>query len=382
MLKIIITLLLIIGSECLYAQPTYLIQNVKVFDGQKVIDNTSVLIGNGKILRLSDSIKIASHYIRIEGHNKTLMPALANAHVHAFNPASFQEAARAGVLNLFDLAGYGPFQKMMNQEFKDSIDYANHHFTGAPATAPKGHGTQFKYPVSPISTVDEAKRFIASKKSFRSNYIKIIVEPSRPTLSKKLVQELIRETHKINKIAVVHISKSRDAYEMLKMGANGLAHLWRDTLISEEKLDEIAQLDSVFIIPTLITNVKAINYLKDKNPDANVISPLQLKHELNRIYKKGIAILAGTDPPNLGINYGTDLYEELKLFSEAGMSNLDILKSVTSNIMNAFAINNKGYVKEGFDADLILINGNPLDNIEEISNIEHIWKAGQLVTND
>ena len=153
-------------------------------------------------------------------------------------------------------------------------------------------------------------------------------------------------------------------------------------MISEEKLDEIAQLDSIFIIPTLITNVKAINYLKGKNPDAKVISPLQLKHELNRIYKKVIAILSGTDPPNLGINYGTDLYEELKHFSEAGMSNLDILKSVTSNIMNAFAIKNKGYVKEGFDADLILINGNPLDNIEEISNIEHIWKAGQLVTND
>jgi len=103
----------------------------------------------------------------------------------------------------------------------------------------------------------------------------------------------------------------------------------------------------------------------------------ELLAEIKKLYDNNILILAGTDPPNLNINYGTDLYEELKLFSKAGLPNLEVLKTATSNVADAFRIQNIGRIVEGQKADMILIDGNPLENIEDISKIEAIWKNGK-----
>ena len=56
-----------------------------------------------------------------------------------------------------------------------------------------------------------------------------------------------------------------------------------------------------------------------------------------------------------------------------------MLKGVTSAISEAYNLEYKSYLKEGFRADMLLINGNPLENIEDIHNIETIWKLGMQV---
>ena len=56
--------------------------------------------------------------------------------------------------------------------------------------------------------------------------------------------------------------------------------------------------------------------IKQRTPDAVFLSEEELKSEVKRLFDAGIIILAGTDPPNVQINYGTDLYKELKLLSE------------------------------------------------------------------
>jgi len=122
-----------------------------------------------------------------------------------------------------------------------------------------------------------------------------------------------------------------------------------------------------------------IGIIKQNTPDAMFLSEEELKFEVKRLYDAGLIILAGTDPPNAQINYGTDLYKELKLISEAGLPNIDVLKSATSAVSDAYDLRDRGYLKEGYRADMLLINGNPLEKIEEISAIETIWKFGKEV---
>ncbi len=361
-----------------FAQETIVINNVRLFNGEAVQENASVLIENGMIKTISSKSMSKPNATLIEGTGKTLMPALTNAHVHAWAPAALNEAAKAGVLNLLDMHGVEMMMPMMKQ-YKDSTNYANFYAAGSAATAPEGHGTQFGFPAPTLTKPEEAKQFVADRVKAGADHIKIIVEPWKKTLDHATVKALIDEAHNENKVAVVHISHVEDAVKVLNNNADGLVHIWWDSLIPEAQLKQVSKEKTFFVIPTLLTSILATKSIKERTPEAIFLSERELKSEVKRLYDAGATILAGTDPPNVQINYGTDLYKELKLISEAGIPNIDVLKSATSATAKAFGLRDKGTIEEGALANMLLVNGNPVETISDIENIETIWKNGKLV---
>lgn len=377
-MKHLITSIALLFVVAITAQKRFIIDNVRLFDGESVQEDMTVLVEDG-IITLVSAVRISNTKTkRIDGKGKTLMPALTNAHVHVWSQASLQEAAKAGVLNVLDMHGVEQMQGML-RSYKDSINYASLYAAGAAATAPGGHGTQFGFPSPTLTQPDEAKQFITDRVNANADFIKIIVEPWKNTLDHETVKALIAEAHLQNKKVGVHISKVEDGYQVLNNGADGLVHIWWDAIMEESKLQNLAKKRSQFVIPTLLTSVKATAMIKQRTPEAVFLSEDQLKSEVKRLYDAGLVILAGTDPPNVQINYGTDLYKELKLLSEAGIPNIDVLKGATSAISEAYNLEHKSYLKEGYRANMLLVNGNPLKNIEDISNIETIWKLGKEV---
>ncbi len=360
------------------AQDKFIINDVRLFDGENVYENISVLVDNGIISKIIHGQYVDKSIKHIDGKGKTLIPALTNAHVHAWSPQSLKEAAKAGVLNLFDMHGVEQIQDMM-RTYKDSTNYANYFAAGAAATAPEGHGTQYGFPTPTLSSPEEAKQFISHRIASKADYIKIIVEPWKKMLSHKTVKALIDEAHKQDKVVVVHISKVEDAYQVLNNNADGLVHIWWNAIIPEEQLQQLAKEKNFFVMPTLLTSIRAIKMIKTSSPDADFLSDEDLKAEVKRLYDAGITILAGTDPPNVQINFGDDLYKEMKLLAEAGISNIDVLKAATSNPILRFKLEKRGFIKENYIADMILIDGNPLENIEDIGKINTIWKSGKIV---
>ncbi len=362
-------------TSFLTAQDSFVVTDVTVFTGSKLIKRTSVLVENGMIIKIKKRIK--TNAPSIDGKGKFLMPGMTNTHVHAWMPALLNEAAKAGVLNVLDMAGAEPFQQMM-KNLNDSTNYARYRVAGYAATAPKGHGTQFGFPVPTLTKPEDAKQWVADRIKAEVDHIKIIVEPWRATLDHETVSAIITEAKKYDKIVVVHISKVDDAYKVFKSGANGLVHIWRDKEMSDDQIAELAATD-FFVIPTILVGYKAITAMAKKSEETALKKLAWYKKETKRLYDAGIPILAGTDPPNAGINMGTDLYKEIIFFSEAGIPNIDALRSATSLPADKFEIDRLGYIKEGFIADLILIDGNPIEDINDISKINTIWKAGKKV---
>lgn len=371
-------LLFIIMTVCcqLKAQDAFIIKDVKLFDGEKIIENTSVKVVADKIEEVSHEIKLDEEIKIINGQGKTLMPGLSNAHVHAWMPQALNDAAKAGVLNVMDMHGVESFQMGM-RSLKDSTSYARYFVAGYAATAPEGHGTQFGFPVPTLEKPEDAKKFISDRVKAKVDYIKIIVEPYKATLSSETVAEIVKEAHQANLKAVVHVSNLNDAIKVIENNADALVHIWWDNPISAEKLRELANNNDFFIIPTLLTTLKAFESMGEKASD--YMSKTELLTEIKKLHQAGIPILAGTDPPNLNINYGTDLYEELFLLKEAGLTNIEVLKAGTINTAEAFDLKKIGLIKKGYLADILLIDGDPTENIEDIKNIEMIWKAGKLV---
>jgi imidazolonepropionase-like amidohydrolase len=371
--KILLTLFLLfitIGN----AQASFVIKDVRVFDGDSVIASTSVKVENGIITKIANVIEFTDDFEIIDGKGQTLLPALANAHVHAWAPQSLEEAAKAGVLNVMDMHGVEPYQMMMRQ-LKDSTNYARYYVAGYAATTPEGHGTQFGFPVPTLSKPEEAAKFISDRVKADVDYIKIIVEPWKATLDIDTVSELIKEAHKAEKIAVVHVSKLEDALNVISKDADGLVHIWWDKELEIDKIKELSKSKSFFVIPTLLTTLKAFESMGE---EANkFLNKTQLLNQVKALYNADIPILAGTDPPNLGINYGTDLYQELELLHEAGLPILEVLKAGTSAITKAFSLENTGAIKVGYKADLILIDGDPTKDLGDLENSKIIWKAGK-----
>ena len=354
------------------AQDDFLISNVTLFNGEEIVDNTSVLVEDGKIAKIQQNI--VGDYEIIDGAGKFLMPAMTNSHTHVWTKENLREAAKAGVLNMLDMLSFDAHRL---KRFRDMPGYARFYTSGYAATAPRGHGTQYSPgddPAPTIKTTADIEPFIRNRIANGADYIKIIVEPFRNTLSHKLTKEIIEAAHEHNKMAVVHISLVKDARKVIENGADGIVHIWHGKM-SARKLKSLRKKHDFFIVPTILVHVTS-PWVVEKHFSRKNTERYYIK-ELKKLYDAGVTILAGTDPPNNEINYGTDLYQEMLYFSEAGMPTIEVLKTATSNPAKAFELlANTGHIKVGRNADMILLDDNPIDDMENIKSIDAIWKMG------
>lgn len=365
-------LLILLVSQVVLSQDAFVIKNVTLFDGNSLINKTSVLIEDGVVKEVNKRIK--GTYTVVDGKGKFLMPGLTNAHVHCWGQPQLQEAAKAGVLNLLDMHGLENMQSYLVEAGKKP-ENARFFRAGYAATAEGGHGTQYGFPVPTLSSPEDAPEWIENRVKAGVDYIKIIYEPWKNTHTIETVNALVVEAHKNDKIAVVHISNTQNAYEAYQSGADGLVHLWRNDKIEENQLLEMSS-RPFFIVPTMLTNIEMSRTLGKKSDEEITILEQKTKKEIKRVYDAGVPLLAGTDPPNGNINMGTDLYKELIYFSEAGIPNLAVLKTATSNPATYFGLKKIGYIQEGYVADLLLLDKSPLENMENLKTISRIWKAG------
>jgi imidazolonepropionase-like amidohydrolase len=106
------------------------------------------------------------------------------------------------------------------------------------------------------------------------------------------------------------------------------------------------------------------------------------KESVIRLHKAGVPILVGTDAnqsPIAAVKHGDALHRELELLVEAGLSNEETLGAATSLAAKWFRLEDRGMIAVGKRADLVLVGGNPVDNIAATKNVKRVWIAGEEV---
>lgn len=399
----------VVGAAWQTQPGTSVIRDVRVFDGARVLEHRSVLIANGEIAQIGGAEMRAPGATVVDGRNRTLLPGLFDSHVHvAGNPEpALRQLAAMGVTTALDMfAGTQILSAKQRIESADPPDMADLRSAGLGAVGPgSALSAMMQRPLPAVTAADQADAWVNDRIAEGSDYIKIIYDPREGgPLTFDVVSAIVQAAHARGKLVVVHTLEEQTARQAIEAGADGLAHLFLGDSVSAT-FGEFAAAHHVFVIPTLVTlhglcgnpeghalandrflapHVPAAQLqASDKQPDPSrqhlcaAIQPT-----LQQLLHAGVPILAGTDVgiatgQLLGVvAYGATLHLELELLVDEGLTPVQALSAATAAAADAFRLTDRGRIRPGLRADLLLVDGDPTRDITATRRIVSVWKRG------
>lgn len=386
------------------APPPFAVRNVRVFDGGMALDSQTVIVERGVIVAMGRSVQIPEDAELIEASGHTLLPGLIDAHAHAIFADDLRQALVFGVtteLDMFTSHEQAASIKRAQTE-GGGLDMADLYSAGTLVTAPGGHGTEYGLPIPTIRGPEEAGAFVEARIAEGSDYIKIVYDDRGPaarpfpSIDRATLEAVIRAAHERDRLAVVHADRRRAAREAVEAGADGLAHVFSDTM-PEPDFGAFVKAHGAFVIPTLsvtesasgtasgaslVEDPRLAPYLRaDDRENLRRAFPGEASYgaaeaAVRLLDRAGVPILAGTDAPNPGTAHGASIHRELELLVEAGLSPAEALTAATSAPAAAFGLGDRGRVVPGKRADLLLVDGDPTADITATRQIVRVWKLG------
>jgi len=297
-------------------------------------------------------------------------------------------------------------------------------------TAEGGHGTEYTQYVPKImqdalksqlvripKTAEEAHQQVDELKTRGVDGIKAILESGfgegmlYTRMDAALFRAVAAEARAQNLPLAVHTGDSRDVTDAVEAGASSIEHgSWRDK-IPDAVLAKMAH-DGVYLDPTLAVGEAYSQYFAGKadaldnslvqqTVSANVLKGTrefvlsgkavdpakaaifakalaQSRDNLLRAWKARVPLVMGTDSGNPLVFPGPSMHHELQLWVQAGIPAAVALQAATGNGAALLRATNRiGGIRKGMDADLLLVDGNPLQDIAATERISLVVFKGE-----
>ncbi|KFX89422.1 hypothetical protein V490_07023 [Pseudogymnoascus sp. VKM F-3557] len=349
-----------------------ILQNVRVFNGTVLLPLSTVVINGNLIGSPCDSCPPGKTY---DAQGKTLLPGLIDSHSHPTNVSHLINMTSFGVTTAVSAFCPAPqfCASLNNHTGLTSIVSASFF-----ATSPNSQHAKMVPPNDAallINTTKDALSFVSKQVAQGADFIKLIGSAPLPGLSQGEQTALVAASHRFGKQVVLHTS-SYIAYEQgLLAGVDQIHHSTLDKAV-DERLIKMFKARNTIVCPTL-TMMRAI---VQQDPSENG-SYSAAAETVTRLHKAGVPILAGTDAnmqPSLPamVLYGSSLHDELENLVAAGLSPIEALNAATILPAKYFGLTDRGIIKEGMRADLLLIDGDPTTDITATRRITKVWVGG------
>jgi hypothetical protein len=403
-----------------------LIKNIDVFTAtdKGLIKKTNVLLKNGKILAVTNVLPKIKIDKTINGKGKTLMPGLWDMHTHI--------SLQAGFLNI--AAGVTSVRDMANEH--DKVMQATKLFETGKAIGPSIYRAGFIDKKSPYSaptgklaeTLEDALAYVDwyAKRGYQQIKIYSSIDPT-------WVKAIAKRTHHHKMKLSGHIPSFMTTEQAILDGFDEIQHInmiflnfladdksdtrtpLRFTLVGDKAgdldleskevndfiallkerdiivdstatifegmfLNKAGEIDPSYVaiadyMPTDVRRQFLAGDLdiNDKNEEAYAKSSVAVLRLIKKLFDAGVRLVPGTDAMA-----GFTLHRELELYVKAGIPNADVLKIATVNSARVAGQNNVGTIDIDQTADIILLEGNPLENISNIRKVALVIKGERL----
>lgn len=387
--------------------PPLALENVRYFDGAGLQGPVTVVLEAGLISSVDAGADLPAGTEVLDGDGLVLLPGLIDAHVHTFTPQMLTQALMFGVTTVFDMFTAEEFAAQMRaeQEAGAATYRADMLSAGALATAPGGHGTQFGVEVPTLTAPEQAAEWVAERVAAGADYVKVIIEDGHemgmdtPTLDEETVTAVIEAAHAEGLLVLTHVQTLAAAEMAVRAGTDGLAHMFSDALPTPALIEAMLAND-VFVVPTLavfqsvgVDDAVDTTLASDERL-APYLSPTDLQSLANpytgfpdlsyetaregvrMLHEAGVRVLAGTDAPNPGTAFGASMHRELELLVDAGLTPVEALAAATSVNADTFGLEDRGHIQPGLVADLVLVRGDPTQDVTATRDIVAVFKRG------
>ncbi|OLN85723.1 Adenine deaminase 2-like protein 1 [Colletotrichum chlorophyti] len=390
-----------------------IIKNVRIFDSEDVLQPSNVVITRSED-RIQDPMDDGSAAetsdIVVDGKGCTLIPGLIDVDVNIKGVnAALRTFASHGVTTVIDLSSNTEQNQALRVYAAGKQGLPTVLSCGTEAAPSRDHQPRlYDNPdKTVIRTREEAISYVSSRASGpdQSDFIKVVVDAQ--SLTDELLKIIVDAAHAHKKMTIARASRKASYHRAMEAGFDIFVHAPLDEPLDAELAREMAAQKKVFV-PTLsmlrnrarqaapIGQVvptgrgqptlqrREERQIADGHPtDPGPVSRTTYENAAESVrvaYEAGVTICAGTTAnmiPGDQIPFGESLHEELRLLVEAGMAPLDVLRSATCLAAKAFRLQDRGIVRGGLRADLLLIEGNPLEDIAVTRRIRKVWIQGR-----
>ncbi|SEK39960.1 Imidazolonepropionase [Maribacter orientalis] len=387
----------------------------RVFDGTEMHENWVVLVEGNQITYAGNSNGLTkpANTTEIELQGTTLMPGIIEGHshvlLHPYNETDWNDqvlkespverairgtvhvknSLLAGVTTMRDLGaeGAGYSDVYLKKTIDDGIIIGPRLLVAGPAIVatgaygPKGFHDGVSVPLGaePASGVDQCIETVRRQMGNGADLIKIYADyrwtpgaDSQPTFLQEEIDVMVATAKSAGKYVVAHAGTPEGMKRAILGGVETIEHGDGGTL----EIFKMMKDKGIGLCPTLaagdaITQYRGWNKATDPEPDRIQQKRKSFKMALD----SGVQIVFGGD---VGVFTHGENYREMELMVDYGMKPLAVLKSATSGNANMFHLNQLGKLKEGFLADIIAIEGNPVKDITIVKNVSFVMKDGLI----
>ncbi|KAH7398027.1 putative hydrolase [Cadophora sp. MPI-SDFR-AT-0126] len=343
------------------------ITNVLVWDGTKFPRSRGTVVIVDGVISNENSVGA----VIINGKGGFLIPGLIDSHVHLTDCAYLSMLQKHGVTTALDM-GTAPYDAVMKCGEHGVTDIRG---SGAVGTV---NGTKISLiPGLPadsfIATPEAGQAFVAAKKAEGVDYIKLFLDPLGP--DDATIKAVVKAAHEEDLQVIAHASSYATYAQAARTGIDIIAHAPIDRAVDDAVINNMIT-RNIKVVPSLLMMQATIN---------NTRSPFFLYANIakstNSLLGAGIPIAAGTNSNDHSVDpanppFGDSLHEELRMMVAAGLTPSQALQAATSVPASVFGMGDRGAIKVGLRADLVLLSRDPSVDIGNTRMIVKVWVEG------
>ncbi|TCT16269.1 enamidase [Natranaerovirga pectinivora] len=378
---LLLILIMIIATGCNTNKGrTIILENVTVIDGNGgepledavVVVEGEVITFVGKVYDFEKPEKAVTYDLQ----GATLLPGFINAHVHnAYSSKNLSTWAKSGITTVRDLGCRIKNPYEVRGKLLKSNKNARLVAAGPFITTTQGYGDL------EVNSLEDAVETVQLLIDNNTDLIKVSYEDNLQgqrwnKLPKETLQAIVSLAHENNLRVSVHVSHRGQLEDVIDAKVDDLAHMVID-LLSDELIYRIVE-EEIYWVPTL----ELWKGVSEDYPRSSFYIDIAKKN-LKKFYEAGGKVALGTDfggyhtPFELGMPI-----MEIRLMEAAGMTPMDIIVSATKNAAYVCNLEDEiGTIEVGKIADILIVKGNPLEELNFLLDVRMVLRNGQIIVN-